>query len=125
MKKRIAMNIVILELIIVVLFFALSAGVALRLFAAADAGSRRSSIESAALSAMQAMAEELKAAPEGTFIDGRREVGRTLDELELNAVITRKDRPAGAYYEIVITASHAGEEVDTLTAGRYVREEAP
>ena len=123
MKRSGPMSSVLLELILVVLFFGLSVTVALRLFAAAGESSESSRAKSIAVIKLQEYAEELRSDPaSGEYEGDVRQVSRETEGLLLSGEVRRTAQPRGWYYEIALTASEGGEILETLTAGRYVPE---
>ncbi|MDO4573184.1 MAG: hypothetical protein Q4C13_07430, partial [Clostridia bacterium] len=69
MRKRATFHPVLLELIVAILFLALSMSVVVRLIAAANETSRTSALRSLALLEMQSVMEETKADPVGEGLD--------------------------------------------------------
>lgn len=124
-RKRGSISPVLLELAVVILFFALSASVVLRLFAAASDVSRESACRSRALLALESVAERVKADPEG---DGAFDGGgvRTFTQqieadLLVRGVVTRDEsNSAGVFYGIDLSVTAPDGTVYTLSAARYV-----
>lgn len=124
-RKRGTFSPVLLELTIVILFFALSTSVIVRLIAAAGTTARASEYESRAILAMESVAEQVKADPVG---DGACNTcgARVLsvdvsDDLVVDCVVTRDESPLqGTLYDIELTVTSPDGEVYALDAARYV-----
>lgn len=124
-KKRSFFSPVLVELTIVILFFALSASVIVRLIAAADTTARTSEYESRAILAMQTVAEQVKADPVGDNTCnecGARVFSVSVDEdLTVNCVVTIDESPAqGTLYDIELTVAAPSGKVYALDASRYL-----
>ena len=124
-RKRGSISPVLLELSVVILFFALSASVVLRLFAAASDVSRESAYRSRALLALESVAERVKADPEGDGAFDERGA-RTFteqveDDLTVRGVVTRDESSeAGVFYDIDLGVTGPDGTIYTLLAARYV-----
>lgn len=125
MRKKATFSPVLLELIVAILFFALSMSVVIRLIAAADETSQGSAALSRATIAMESLLEEIKAAPPGNaaFDEmGESHMRReTEDGIVLLALVRQSERAQGVFYEIEVTAYSGEEPLGTLSAARYVR----
>ncbi len=123
-RKRAAFSPALLELVIVILFFALSTSVVVQLFAKASDVSKESAYHSRALLALETTAEETKADPEGdgSFDEnGVRAVSKAFaDDLTVTGTVTREPTDAGMIYEIDLSVNSADGTVYTLGAARYV-----
>jgi hypothetical protein len=124
-KKRGVFNPILIELTIVILFFALSTSVVIRLIAAADATARQSAYESRAILAMESVAEQVKADPVGDgFCNecGARVFSTQIaDDLTVDCVVTNDDSPLqGTLYDIELTVVSPEGKVFSLDAARYV-----
>ena len=124
-KKRGVFSPVLMELILVILFFALSTSVVVRLIAAASSISNESSDHARALLAMETVAEQIKANPCG---DGSvNECGvRSFtvdyaDDLQVDCIVTGDPSPKnGTLYEIELNVAGGDGEVYSLDSMRYV-----
>ena len=126
-KKRGVFSPVLVELIIVILFFALSTSVVVRLIAAADLTSRTSAYESRAILAMQTVAERVKADPVGegecNACGARAFSVAFADDLAVDCVVTSDESPLqGTLYDIELTVMSPLGEVYALDAERYVQD---
>ena len=125
LKRRGAFSPVLMELTIVILFFALSTVVVARLIAAASAVSNESAFQARALLAMENVAEQAKANPEG---DGAFDANgaraftvQSAPDLAVAAVVTRDDSPEnGTLYSIALSVVSPTGETYILNAMRYV-----
>lgn len=125
LKRRGAFSPVLIELTIVILFFALSTVVVARLIAAASATSNESAFHARAILAMESVAEETKANPEGdgAFDENgaRAFTVQSAPDLAVDAVVARDDSfESGALYTITLSVVSETGETYTLTAMRYV-----
>lgn len=124
MKKRATFSPVLLELIVAILFFALSMSVVIRLIAAADETSRQSAALSRATIAMESLIEELKAEPPAGAdfnAQGESHITRQAEEgIELVALVRQSEGAAGTLYDIEVTAYSGEEALGSLRAARYV-----
>lgn len=123
--KRGAISPVLLELSVVILFFALSASVVLRLFAAASDVSKESAYRSRALLAMESVAERVKADPVGDGAFDERGVRMLAEQVEedllVRGAVTRGDsNAAGVLYKIELDVTGPDGTTYTLSAARYV-----
>lgn len=124
-KKRGVFSPVLMELTIVILFFALSTSVVIQLISAANATARESEYHARAILAMESVAERIKADPVG---DGAADAcgvrAFTVDAAEdiaVSCVVTADPAPLqGTLYEIELCVSSPGGEVYTLDAARYL-----
>jgi len=124
-KKRGFFNPVLIELTIVILFFALSASVIVRLIVAANATARASEYESRAILAMETVAERVKADPVGDNTCnecGARVFSLAVDpDLTVDCVVTSDDSPLqGTLYDIELTVTSPLGKVYALDAVRYL-----
>lgn len=124
-KKRGVFSPVLIELTIVILFFALSASVIVRLIAAADTTARLSAYESRAILAMETVAEQVKADPVGDNTCnecGARVFSVAVDpDLTVDCVVTSDDSPLqGTLYDIELTVTSPQGKVYALDSARYL-----
>ena len=124
-KKRGIFSPVLIELTIVILFFALSASVIVRLIAAAGATARTSEYESRAILAMERIAEQVKADPVGdntcNACGARVFSTKIADDLTVDCVVTSDDSPLkGTLYDIELTVTSPAGKVFALDAARYL-----
>jgi len=124
-KKRSSFSPVLIELTIVILFFALSASVIVRLITAANATARASEYESRAILAMETVAEQVKADPIGDNTCnecGARVFSVEVDEdLAVDCVVTSDNSPLqGTLYDIELTVTSPQGKVYALDAVRYL-----
>ena len=124
-KKRGTFSPVLIELTIVILFFALSTSVIVRLIAAAGATARASEYESRAILAMERVAEQVKADPVGD--GGCNTCGARVfsvdvsSDLVVDCVVTNDSSPLqGTLYDIELTVTSPEGKVFALDAARYV-----
>lgn len=124
LKKHTSFSPVLLELTIIILFFALSTGVVVQLIAAASSISGESAYHSRALLAMETVAEQVKADPEGGGFgaDGVRAFSDAVDEdLTVEGTVTRDLSPAGGtLYQIDLYVLSENGTRYSLSAARYV-----
>ena len=124
-KKRGVFSPVLIELTIVILFFALSAGVIVRLIAAANMTARLSEYESRAILAMETVAEQVKADPVGdntcNACGARAFSTKIADDLTVDCVVTSDDSPLqGTLYDIELMVTSPEGKVFALDAARYL-----
>ncbi|PKM38796.1 MAG: hypothetical protein CVV04_13785 [Firmicutes bacterium HGW-Firmicutes-9] len=124
-KKRSSFSPVLIELTIVILFFALSASVIVRLITVANATARASEYESRAILAMETVAEQVKADPIGDNTCnecGARVFSVEIDEdLAVDCVVTSDNSPLqGTLYDIELTVTSPQGKVYALDAVRYL-----
>lgn len=124
-RKRGVFSPVLLELVIVILFFALSTSVIVRLIAAADMTAQRSSYESRAILALESVAEQVKADPlrEGACNACGAVAFSVIvaDDLSVDCVVTADESPQrGTLYDIELTVRSPQGELYSLDAARYV-----
>ena len=124
-KKRSSFSPVLIELTIVILFFALSASVIVRLITVANATARASEYESRAILAMETVAEQVKADPIGDNTCnecGARVFSVEVDEdLAVDCVVTSDNSPLqGTLYDIELTVTSPQGKVYALDAVRYL-----
>ena len=124
-KKRSVFNPVLIELTIVILFFALSASVIVRLIAAAGATADESAYQARAVIAMQRVAEEIKADPVGK--GECNECGlyafsvEIAPDLKVNCIVTPDTSPLqGTLYDIELSVSSPDGDAYYLDAAKYV-----
>lgn len=127
MSKNRNQNILLIEIIIAVLFFALCSVVMLETFVAARESERISGIEMAALIEMQNISEEMYAADDAeSFISGRgfeyADGVWTFDaeEYVLEADINNEVTMAGKIVEFNIRALRNDEMIAELPGSRYM-----
>ena len=124
-KKQSSFSPVLIELTIVILFFALSASVIVRLITVANATARASEYESRAILAMETVAEQVKADPVGDNTCnecGARVFSVEIDEdLAVDCVVTSDNSPLqGTLYDIELTVTSPQGKVYALDAVRYL-----
>jgi len=125
LKRRGVFSPVLIELTVVILFFALSTSIVVQLIAAASAISNESRDHARALLAMESVAEQIKADPAG---DGAvNECGVrafTVDyaeDLQVSCIVTGDPSPEnGTLYEIELNVTREDGTVYSLDAARYV-----
>jgi hypothetical protein len=124
-KKRGVFSPVLIELTIVILFFALSTSVIVRLIAAAGTTSRLSEYEARVILAMQTVAEQVKADPAG--LEDYNSCGARVfsvpvdDDLTVDCVVTSDDSPLqGTIYDIELTVTSPEGKAYALDAARYL-----
>ena len=127
MKQNGRVNALLVELLIVVLFFMLAATTLMEIFGAAKANSTRAGAGSAALLQAQNMVECLYAADDAEAALEELGFVRTgdvwriaEDEYELVASYNIEQTAGGALRCVVLSAAHNGEELFSLPATRYV-----
>ncbi len=123
MNKRATFSPILMELIVVILFFGLTMSIVLRLAATADRISRESSGAAEALLAAETAMEALKADPKGDGAfdaNNRRTETRTDDGIILRCTVTESERETGALYTLTVTATAAGAAPITLESARYL-----
>jgi hypothetical protein len=116
---------VLMELTIIILFFAISTSIVVRLIASASAISEESRYHTRALQAMESVAEQVKADPVG---DGKvNECGvrsfivPVAPDLQVNAIVTGDPSPKnGTLYEIELNVTGENGKVYSLDAMRYL-----
>ena len=116
---------VLMELTIIILFFAISTSIVVRLIASASAISEESRFHTRAMQAMETVAEQIKADPVG---DGKiNECGvrsftvPVAPDLQVNAIVTGDPSPKnGTLYEIELNITGENGKVYSLDAVRYV-----
>ncbi|MBQ9196447.1 MAG: hypothetical protein IJ157_04305 [Clostridia bacterium] len=126
MKTGNRSNALLVELLIVVMFFMLAATVLLQVFSAAsDQGSKAGRVTQALVSA-QNVAERLYAAdaPETALVEmGFTRQGNiwTRDDGDyvVEAVVETQDRPYGMWFQQEVRVEAAGERLFTLPCSRY------
>ena len=124
-KKRGVFSPVLIELTIVILFFALSASVIIRLIAAAATTAKESEYHARALVAMESVAEQIKADPVG---DGgvnacgmRAFAVDVASDLTVDCIVTGDPSPEqGTLYDIELNVTSPDGNVYSLNAARYV-----
>lgn len=124
-------NTLLIELIIVLLFFALSQTVVVSMFAAAHEKAEHSSLLSSALVYTEGVAERLSieenpdaalqemgfAGGDGTYVYVNSE------GFDVIVSVDREERPAGEMLCITVTASENGEELVSLPVQQYLPKE--
>lgn len=123
-KKRSVFSPVLIELTIVILFFALSASVIVRLIAAAGATAQESAYHARAVIAMERVAEQIKVDPVG---DGDcNECGvyvfsvEIAPDLTVDCIVTPDDTPLqGTLYEIELSVFSPDGDAYYLDAAKY------
>lgn len=124
MKRRSALSPVLVELLVTIVFFALSAAVVVQLLAAANRTSSQSTDTANAAAALSTLMDELRADPEGSegmAADGSRRVERVLsDGTVLSAQINRSLTGGGALYSIYAEAEKDGETLLRFEGARYI-----
>ncbi len=116
---------VLMELTIIILFFALSTSIVVRLIATASAVSNESRYHARAMLAMETVAEQIKANPVG---DGSaNECGvrsfsvAVAPDLAVDAIVSGDPSPKnGTLYEIELSVTGESGTVYSLDAARYL-----
>lgn len=124
-KKHGVFSPVLIELTIVILFFALSTSIVVRLIASASAISNESGFHARALLAMETVAEQIKADPaasgEADECGVRSFSVPVADDLTVNCVVTGAERHAqGVYYTIELSVPDGDGGSYILQAAKYV-----
>ncbi|MBQ9300906.1 MAG: hypothetical protein IJ214_10380 [Clostridia bacterium] len=126
MKTGNRSNALLVELLIVVMFFMLAATVLLQVFSTASDQGRKAGRITRALDSAQNVAERLyaAAAPETALVEMgfvRHADVWTRDEGDytIEAVSETQDRPYGVWYQQEVRVEMAGEELLTLPCSRY------
>ena len=116
---------VLMELTIIILFFALSTSIVVRLIATASAISSESRYHARAILAMESVAEQIKADPVGG--GAANECGvrsfavAVAPDLEVDAIVTGDPSPKnGTLYEIELNVTSETGAVYSLDAARYL-----
>ena len=124
-KRSGAFSPVLMELTIIILFFAISTSIVVRLIASASAISDESRYHARALQAMETVAEQIKADPAG---DGavntcgvRSFSVEVAPDLQVNAIVTGDPSPKnGTLYEIELNVTSENGDIYSLDAARYL-----
>ena len=124
-KKRSSFSPVLIELTIVILFFALSTSIVVQLIAAASAVSNESRYHARALLAMESVAEQIKADPVGDGVVNECGVHvfavDCAEDLQVSCIVTEDPTPkSGTFYEIELSVTGGDGTVYSLDAARYV-----
>ncbi len=131
MKSRNQSNALLIELLIVVLFFALSGTVLLQVFTASSTQSQRASVINEALVAAQNVAERLCAVgtEEEKAVEALTDMGfqqdgdsgweQNRDDYCLRVTMDMEKRDAGQMLQATIEASRGEEILFALPAARY------
>ncbi len=127
MNRRYRGNVVLVELIIVILFFALSQMVVLQVFAAAQEKTTANAARSAAMLAVQDTLECLSVSDDaentleqlGYVREGAGYRREESHGVELTAVINRLSQPAGVLTKVALTALQGGEELFCFPSIHY------
>ena len=125
MKKTSQVSPVMLEIIVVTLFLALSMSVLIQLISKAHEISAAATAQSHALILAEDTLERMKADPvgDGAFdAEGTRAFAVTADGLTVRGTVTRELSEGGAYYALTADAYNGGDRILTLTSGRYLPE---
>ena len=125
-------NTLLIELIIVLLFFALSQTVVVSMFAAAHDKAEHSVMLSSALTFSESVAERLTleddpdAALQEAGFAGSDGIYTYTDPhgYDVQVTMRREEKPAGEMLYITVTALHNGEELLTLPVQNYMPKEA-
>ena len=122
-------NTLLIELVIVLFFFALSQAIILQVFARAQQTNLQAQAQSFALLAAEDVAETLAVSdqPENAllalgFTQTDNSFQRTDDRFSLHASITRFTQPSGMRTTITISATRGESTLFTLPAVRYAQE---
>ncbi|MPM91186.1 hypothetical protein SDC9_138313 [bioreactor metagenome] len=116
---------ILIELTIVILFFALSTSVVVQLIAAAGATARESEYHARAILAMESVAEQIKADPAGSGACNecgvRASTKNVAEDLAVNCLVTDDPSPLqGTLYEIELSVTSPTGETYYLDAVRYI-----
>ena len=123
MKRRFGLSPVLIELIVVTLFLALSCATLIQLIAKARELSATATYTSDALLLAEDLLERTKADPagDGGFDEsGVRRIQQTQGELTLDGVVERVNTAGGALYQITVRARRDSRELLRLTTSAYV-----
>ena len=126
-KKRGVFSPILIELILVILFLAISASVVIRMIAAANTTAQQSAYESRAILAMESVAEQVKADPAGdntcNACGAHVFSVEVAEDLTVDCVVTSDDSPLqGTLYDIELTVTSPQGKVFALDAARYVQD---
>ena len=127
MNRRYRGNVVLVELIIVILFFALSQVVVLQVFASAQQKTARNSAVSTAVLGMQDTLECLDAQSDADetllalgFEKSESGYQKALEHgVVLSAAITRLTQPAGTLTQVTLTATRGEEQLFSFPSSQY------
>ena len=124
-KKRGVFSPILIELTIVMLFFALSTSIVVQLIAAAGTAARESEFHARAILALESVAEQIKANPTGSGTCnecGVRVFTKDVaEDLSVNCIVTDDPTPEqGTLYEIELSVLSPAGESYFLDAVRYV-----
>lgn len=126
MRRGFKGNILLIELLIVILFFSLSAAVTLRLYDRAHARSIKSQRLEEAILSLQDLAEQLYASDsmaefllgQGFARDGEQYTAE-VNGFNISACLSEKATRAGVLESADLTALYGGEAVYALPVSRY------
>ena len=124
--QRAGINPAMIELIVVILFFALSSCIVVQVLIEADVITTRSARRSEAMLSLTQWGETLKQAPgdAGTYQNGHLELSREAGEMTLDAQIAREESgEAGEYYILELTARSGDETLYTLHMEQFIARE--
>jgi hypothetical protein len=124
-KKRGVFSPILIELTIVILFFALSTSIVVQLIAAAGTAARESEYHARAVLALESVAEQIKANPTGSGTCNecgvRAFTKDVAEDLTVNCIVTDDPTPEqGTLYEIELSVLSPAGESYFLDAVRYV-----
>ena len=124
MKRSIGISPVLLEMVFVLLFFALSCAVVLRALGTAAVVSRSSREKSEALEAASAAVETLLA-DETALAQSDTRITRS-GEYDIETEVSAQSRPTGTYYTVECRALKDEGVIVTLNGARFIKaEETP
>jgi len=124
-KKHGVFSPILIELTIVILFFALSTSIVVQLIAAAGTAARESEYHARAVLALESVAEQIKANPTGSGTCNecgvRAFTKDVAEDLTVNCIVTDDPTPEqGTLYEIELSVLSPAGESYFLDAVRYV-----
>lgn len=124
-KKHGVFSPILIELTIVILFFALSTSIVVQLIAAAGTAARESEYHARAILALESVAEQIKANPAGSGTCNecgvRAFTKDVAEDLTVNCIVTDDPTPEqGTLYEIELSVLSPAGESYFLDAVRYV-----
>ena len=137
MKRENQTNALLVELLIVILFFMLGAAILIQVFAKSYQLEKRAQDEASAYVEAQNAAEMLYALPEGETADALADIGRVLEEAgyeqaedgvyklaadgyDLEVTVSENQLVSGIYLEMQVQALRDGEVLMTLPCSHYL-----
>lgn len=125
LKRHGVFSPVLIELTIVILFFALSTSIVVRLIASASEISNESRFHARALLAMESVAEQIKSDPAASGAANEQDVRMfsvpAAEDILVDCVVTGSSVSArGTFYTIALSVTGESGKVYTLQAAKYV-----